>query len=105
MWDYEDLEQEWLALQAWIQCWDDEADCEKLVNWAEANIEDTFSVFRLQRTYSRRIKSTTMLERTNVEIRRRKRVIRIFPNEASWLRLIRTSGSKPKTIGYQGSVI
>ena len=35
------------------------------------------------------MKSTNMLERYNEEIRRRTRVIRIFPNEASCLRLIR----------------
>ncbi len=35
------------------------------------------------------MKSTNMLERFNGELRRRTRVIRIFPNEASCLRLIR----------------
>jgi putative transposase len=35
------------------------------------------------------MKSTNMLERLNEEIRRRTRVVRIFPNEASCLRLVR----------------
>ncbi len=35
------------------------------------------------------MKSTNMLERYNEEVRRRTRVVRIFPNEASFLRLIR----------------
>ena len=35
------------------------------------------------------MKSTNMLERFNEEIKRRSRVVRIFPNEASCLRLIR----------------
>ena len=35
------------------------------------------------------MKSTNMLERINEEIRRRTRVIRIFPNDASCLRLVR----------------
>ena len=35
------------------------------------------------------MKSTNMLERFNEEIKRRTRVVRIFPNEASCLRLIR----------------
>ena len=35
------------------------------------------------------MKSTNMLERFNGELRRRTRVIRIFPNPASCLRLIR----------------
>jgi len=35
------------------------------------------------------MKSTNMLERFNEEIKRRTRVVRIFPNEASRLRLVR----------------
>jgi len=35
------------------------------------------------------MKSTNMLERLNEEIKRRTHVVRIFPNEASCLRLIR----------------
>jgi putative transposase len=36
------------------------------------------------------MKSTNMLERFNQELKRRSRVIRIFPNEASCLRLLGT---------------
>lgn len=46
-------------------------------------------MYRLPRAHRIRMKSTNMLERYNEEIRRRTRVIRIFPNEASCLRLIR----------------
>ena len=35
------------------------------------------------------MKSTNMLERLNEEIRRRTRVVRIFPNSESCLRLVR----------------
>jgi len=38
--------------------------------------------------YRRRLATTNMQERLNEEIRRRERVIRIFPNEASAMRLI-----------------
>ena len=38
------------------------------------------------------MKSTNMLERFNEEIKRRTRVVRIFPNVASCLRLIRALG-------------
>ena len=89
MWDYEDAAQVRLALQAWLQRWGDEPGCDTLVSWAEDNIEETFSVYRLPRQHRRRMKSTNMLERYNEEIRRRTRVVRIFPNEASCLRLIR----------------
>ena len=36
----------------------------------------------------RKLKSTNMLERLNEELRRRTRVVRIFPNAASCMRLI-----------------
>ena len=64
-------------------------NCDKLVTWVEENIDQTFSVYRLPRVHRTRMKSTNMLERYNEEIRRRTRVIRIYPNEASCLRLIR----------------
>ena len=35
------------------------------------------------------MKSTNMLERINEELKRRTQVVRIFPNEASCLRLVR----------------
>jgi transposase-like protein len=35
------------------------------------------------------MKSTNMLERLNEEIKRRTRVVRIFPNDGSCLRLVR----------------
>jgi transposase-like protein len=38
--------------------------------------------------HRRRIRTTNMLERVNQEIRRRTRVVNIFPNEASCLRLV-----------------
>ena len=38
--------------------------------------------------YRKRLRTTNMQERLNEEIRRRERVIRIFPNDASALRLI-----------------
>ena len=39
--------------------------------------------------HHKHMKSTNMLERFNEEIKRRTRVVRIFPNGASCLRLIR----------------
>jgi len=61
----------------------------KLVDWVEANIGETFSFYRLPRAHHKHLKSTNMLERLNEEIKRRTRVVRIFPNERSCLRLIR----------------
>ncbi|WP_019592992.1 IS256 family transposase, partial [Thioalkalivibrio sp. ALgr5] len=45
--------------------------------------------YRLPRAHHKHMKSTNMLERLNEEIRRRTRVVRIFPNTHSCLRLVR----------------
>jgi transposase-like protein len=41
----------------------------------------------LREKYRRWLRTTNMMERLNEEIRRRERVIRVFPNDASALRL------------------
>ena len=46
------------------------------------------AVMALPEKYRRRTRTTNMQERLNEEIRRRERVIRIFPNDDSALRLI-----------------
>ena len=55
----------------------------------EENIEETFAFHRLPRQHHKHLKSTNMLERLNQELKRRTHVVRIFPNEASCLRLVR----------------
>ena len=60
----------------------------KLVMWAEENLPEGFTVFSFPATHRRRIRTTNLLERLNEEIRRRTRVARLFPNEASCLRLV-----------------
>jgi transposase-like protein len=54
----------------------------------EAGFEDAMAVMALPEKYRKRLRSTNMQERLNEEIRRRERVIRIFPNDESALRLI-----------------
>lgn len=61
----------------------------KLCLWVEENIEETLSYYRLPLAHHKHMKSTNMLERLNQEIKRRTHVVRIFPNEASCLRLVR----------------
>ena len=46
------------------------------------------AVMALPEKYRKRLRTTHMQERLNEEIRRRERVIRIFPNDESALRLI-----------------
>ena len=58
--------------------------------WIGENIESCFSVYYLPFSHRRKMKSTNMLERLNQELKRRSRVIRIFPNEASCMRVLGT---------------
>lgn len=60
----------------------------KAVAGLEAGFEDAMAVMALPEKYRKRLRSTNMQERLNEEIRRRERVIRIFPNDESALRLI-----------------
>ena len=48
------------------------------------------AVMSLPDKYRKRLRSTNMQERLNEEVRRCERVIRIFPNDESALRLIST---------------
>ena len=54
----------------------------------ELGFEDAIAVLHLPEKYRRRLRTTTMLERLNAEIRRREKVIRIFPNKRSAWRLL-----------------
>lgn len=56
--------------------------------WLEENIEDSLTVFDFPESHRRRIRTSNTLERLNQEIKRRTRVARLFPNEASCLRLV-----------------
>ena len=74
-------------LAAWLTRW--QKKYPKLTDWVEENIEQTFTYFALPAVHHKHMKSTNMLERLNEELRRRTRVVRIFPNVASCLRLTR----------------
>lgn len=60
----------------------------KAVACLEDGFEDAMAVMSLPAKYRKRFRTTNMQERLNQEIRRRERVIRIFPNDDSALRLI-----------------
>ena len=99
MWAYRDVGQAREALRRWIHAWGEEPGREQLMTWVEEHIEETFSVVRLPRAHRKRLKSTNRLERFNEEIRRRTRVVRIVPNEAACVRLMRVSGRDPRSMG------
>jgi len=81
------LEEARQDLAAWLKKW--QGKYPKLCDWVEANIEETLTFYRLPPQHHKHLKSTNMLERLNEEIKRRTHVVRIFPHEASCLRLIR----------------
>lgn len=60
----------------------------KALDCLEEGFEDAMAVMSLPEKYRKRLRSTNMLERLNEEVRRRERVIRIFPCPESALRLI-----------------
>ncbi len=55
----------------------------KAVACLEDGFDDAMAVMALPEKYRRRLRTTNMIERLNEEIRRRERVIRVFPNDAS----------------------
>lgn len=59
----------------------------KMVAALEAGLEDCLSVLDLPDTHRRRLHSTNLLERLMKELKRRTRVVGIFPDEASLDRL------------------
>lgn len=60
----------------------------KVAEHLEEHIEECLSCLAFPESHRRRIRSTNGLERVNQEIRRRSRVVRIFPNRGSCLRLV-----------------
>jgi len=60
----------------------------KAMDVLEQGFDDVMAVMNLPIKYRKRLRTSNSIERLNQEIRRRERVIRIFPNEASLLRLI-----------------
>lgn len=87
LYDRRSVEEARRDLAAWIAKWGNRYP--RLVTWAEENIEETLTFYRLPRQHHKHLKSTNMLERLNEEFKRRTYVVRIFPNPASCCRLIR----------------
>jgi transposase-like protein len=65
-----------------------ETKAPKAVSLLDEAFDDITAVLILPLRYRKRLRTTNGAERLNQEIRRRERVIRIFPNEASVIRLL-----------------
>jgi len=60
----------------------------KLSEWMEENLPQGLTIFEFPQKHRKRMRTTNPLERLHEEINRRTRVARLFPNEASLLRLV-----------------
>lgn len=60
----------------------------ELTEWLEETIEGPLAVFALPEEHRKRLRTTNGLERFGQELKRRSRVVRIFPNRRSCLRLV-----------------
>lgn len=60
----------------------------KLVAWAEENIPEGFAVFDLSEAYRQKLRTSNACETLNSQIKRRTRVVGLFPREESLQRLV-----------------
>jgi transposase-like protein len=60
----------------------------KVARLLEESGEEILGVYALPEGHQKRMRTTNMLERQNQELKRRTRVVRVFPHEQSLLRLI-----------------
>jgi len=88
-------------IASWLKKW--QSQFPKLCDWVEENIEETLTFFRLPQAHHKHMRSTNLLERFNEEIRRRTYVVRVFPNEASTLRLVRALAAEQHEEWQEGS--
>jgi len=102
-WMYErrNVEEARRDMNQWLEKW--AVKYPKLCGWVEANIEETWTFYRLPVAHHKHLKSTNLLERFNQEIKRRTLVVRIFPDEASCLRLVRAVAAEQHEEWMEGS--
>ncbi len=60
----------------------------KTASLLEEHGEEILGVYALPESHRKRMRTTNMLERQNQELKRRTRVVRVFPHAASCLRLV-----------------
>ena len=73
-------------LNAFVAKW--EKDQPKLAEWAEENLPEGFTVFDLPQPHRQRMRTSNSCENINSQIKRRTRVVGVFPSEESLQRLV-----------------
>ena len=61
---------------------------EKLATWLEENVHETLTIMKFPEPHRKRLRTSNIAERVNKEIYRRTKVVGIFPNPESCLRLV-----------------
>lgn len=84
--DAPDLDTARMLLNQTLAKFDEQAP--KAMQVLETGFDDVTAVLSLPEKYRQRVRTTNWVERLHAEIRRRERVIRIFPNRESVIRLI-----------------
>jgi transposase-like protein len=87
VWNARDLPTAEAELKRLVAAYADTAP--KLAAWMEDNIPEALAVFRLPEHHRKRMRTANSIERAiQQEIKRRTYKVRVFPNEASLLRLV-----------------
>jgi transposase-like protein len=60
----------------------------RLSRWMEENINQWLTIFNFPVEHQKRLRTTNLCERVNGEIKRRTRVVSVFPNARSLERLV-----------------
>ena len=84
--DSSDLPHAELVLETLVKKYEKSAP--ELSTWMESNIPEGLSIFSLPENVRKRLRTSNMCENLNSQISRRTRVVGLFPNEASLLRLV-----------------
>ena len=73
-------------LRAFVKKW--QKDQPKLAAWAEENLPEGFSIFAFPEAHQRRLRTSNACENVNGQIKKRTKVVGLFPSEESLLRLV-----------------
>lgn len=60
----------------------------EFARWLDANVDESLTVYGFPKEHMKRMRTTNGIERSNREIKRRTKVVGVFPNKESALRLV-----------------